>query len=342
MRKIATLAAGFLALLGGTAAQAGAAPGAAVQTATASCESTFSSLRTLTAQGKGRGGFDVRSADTKYGGSAKRLAKANGKKERAFAPTISVYAHVIVNPNPNPDLPFDDVGRVSVDKLEEQVSVLNLAFSGFWGGSDTGFRFELKKVDYTVNAAWYGAGVTSPEEFEYKRALRKGRPDDLNIYVKGGIEREGSAAGWAYMPDILAEPEAISILDGLVLDHRTLPGGPIPGYDLGHTATHEVGHWLGLFHTFHPGESPDGASGCSGEGDFVDDTPAHDLFSDPGNVTGPCGEGSDSCPAEGSDPIHNFMTYSFDQCYREFTAGQGARMQSQFLHWRDGVKYPKA
>jgi Pregnancy-associated plasma protein-A len=342
MKRFAILAAGLLTLLGTTAAHAGAAEQHALGQAAAPCESTFSSLRTLTAHGKGGGAFDVRSAHTKRGGSAKALAKGEGKKERGFKRTISVYAHVLVNPTPNAGLPFDDVGRVPVEKLEEQIAVLNLAYSGFWGGGDTGFRFKLKKVDYTVNAAWYGAGVFSPGEFEFKRALRAGKPDDLNMYVKGGIEHEGSAAGWAYMPDILAEPESVSVLDGLVIDHRTLPGGPVPGFDLGHTATHEVGHWLGLFHTFYPGEAPGGPTGCEGEGDHVADTPAHDLFSDPGAVTGPCGEGSDSCPAPGADPIHNFMNYTFDQCYREFTAGQATRMQSQFLHWRDKAKYPKA
>jgi hypothetical protein len=36
------------------------------------------------------------------------------------------------------------------------------------------------------------------------------------------------------------------------------------------------------------------------------------------------------------------MNYSFDSCYEEFTAGQAERMQSQFLHWRDKGKYPRA
>jgi hypothetical protein len=342
MKRFAILAAGLLALLGTTAAQAGAATEhARGHDAAAACGYDFTSLRALTGRGGGNGPFRAREARLKHGGDVSALGKAKGKKERGFRRTIGLYVHVLVNPTPNPGLPFDDVGRVSVETIDEQVSVLNLAFGGFRNGVDSGFRFKLKRVDYTENAAWYGADAGSPEELELKGALRSGKPDDLNLYIKGGIGSPNAVAGWAYLPDILAAPAAVALLDGVAIDHRTLPGGPIPGFELGHTATHEVGHWLGLFHTFHPGEAPGGPSGCEGEGDFVDDTPSHDLFTFPGEV-GPCGEGSDTCPQAGVDPIHNFMNYSFDSCYEEFTAGQAERMQSQFLHWRDKGKYPRA
>ena len=36
----------------------------------------------------------------------------------------------------------------------------------------------------------------------------------------------------------------------------------------------------------------------------------------------------------GLDPIHNYMDYSFDSCYEEFTNDQAGRMQQQWLHWR--------
>jgi hypothetical protein len=61
-------------------------------------------------------------------------------------------------------------------------------------------------------------------------------------------------------------------IDGVVVDSRTVPGGSFQGSKLGMTAVHEVGHWLGLLHTFQAGREK--KDGCIGHGDYVADTPA--------------------------------------------------------------------
>jgi hypothetical protein len=63
----------------------------------------------------------------------------------------------------------------------------------------------------------------------------------------------------------------------------------------------------------------------------VADTPAMKV------PTSGCPAGKDTCPKEpGLDPIHNYMDYSYDSCYFEFTPGQAARAQDSWLYFRAG------
>src|SRR5262249_31345583 len=84
----------------------------------------------------------------------------------------------------------------------------------------------------------------------------------------------------------------------------------------------EVGHWLGLYHTFE--------GGCSGNGDEVDDTPAH---TQPAAAVGGC-DRYDSCVVGVDAPIHNFMQDSSDTCKSEFTPGQSERMSNIYVTYR--------
>lgn len=224
-----------------------------------------------------------------------------------FSATVPVYIHVITNGTD---------GLVSTGTIARQMNVLGKGFSGAYGGADTGVDYTLAGVDYTENAAWFDAGPGSKDEADMKIALKQGGPGDMNVYTTSG----NLYLGWAYYPSIVGSNH--EYLDGIVIDYRSMPGGPYgDAYSLGGTLTHEAGHWFGLAHTFE--------GGCGGKGDLVADTPYERT------ATSGCPEGKDSCPAKpGLDPIHNYMDYSYDSCYTQFTPGQAERAQDQYLAFR--------
>jgi hypothetical protein len=238
-------------------------------------------------------------------------ASAKGRAPSNFAAQIPVYVHVVTD---------GAVGNLTTKQINDQIRVLNLTFAGGEGGAETGFSFRLAGVTRTDNAAWFNSGPGGVDEHSMKRTLHRGGPEALNLYSTTA----GDFLGWAYLPDIVTKPGQ-AYLDGVVIDWESMLGTSTTyagTFDQGETATHEVGHWLNLEHTFF--------GGCNAKGDFVDDTPAQKT------PTSGCPEGKDTCSAPGLDPIHNYMDYSFDSCYTEFTPGQTQRMRDAWLLFRAG------
>jgi hypothetical protein len=204
-----------------------------------------------------------------------------------------------------------DKGDVTGAMIDQQMKVLNEAFA------PSGFRFNLVSVDRTLNPAWFTMMYGTVAETDAKSTLHKGGSNALNIYSAGP---GAGLLGWATFPfEYAAQPTQ----DGVVILHSSMPGGSSAPYNLGDTATHEVGHWLGLFHTFQ--------GGCGAKNDEVADTPPErsPAFG--------CPVGRDTCngsKSSGVDPIENFMDYTDDACMYKFTLEQAARTQSMWAAYR--------
>lgn len=230
-------------------------------------------------------------------GPAERAAARRG----AAPVTVDVFWHVITR--------NDGSGGVSKARISRQLRVLNQSYAGQTAGSaaSTRFSFRTKRIARTANTNWYNWSsptVDPRDDTAAKRALHSGNRADLNVYV---ANLRGNLLGYATFPN---GPLAS---DGVVLLNASLPGGTAASYSQGDTLTHEVGHWLGLFHTFH--------RNCSKRGDFVSDTPRQDF----GKNVYKCNTALNTCNAPGKDPVRNFMNYVADACMNKFTRGQATR-----------------
>ncbi len=222
--------------------------------------------------------------------------------------TVNVYFHVI---NRGTGISNGDVPQTW---LTAQINVLNNAYSGATGGFNTPYRFVQAGVTRTTNTTWFNMTPGSNAEAQAKAALRVGGANALNFYT---ANPSGGTLGWATFPWWYAGDP---LDDGVVCLYSSLPGGSAAPYNLGDTGTHEVGHWLGLYHTFQ--------GGCSANNDFVTDT-AREKSPAFG-----CPAGRNTCSQAGNDPITNFMDYTDDSCMFLFTAGQSARMDALSLQYR--------
>ena len=226
--------------------------------------------------------------------------------------TIDVHVHMhLVYPNGQPNA--NDIIRN--DNAKEQVEILQAAFGVF------NFVFDpVADVYLHEKSAWWGITPGTAAEREMKRNTRKGDCADLNLWY---TELGNNLLGWAVFPSSCAGNMAN---DGVVNLHSSAMKGSAAPYDKGDTCTHEVGHWMGLYHTFE--------GGCNGAGDYVDDTaaersPAYDC------------RPRDSCKRfPGMDPIYNFMDYTEDSCMDHFTNGQFERMEAMWYQYRSDTPAP--
>lgn len=241
--------------------------------------------------------------------------------------TIPVVVHVIHN---------GGAENISDAQVLSQFQVLEEDFgkvagsNGDGNGVDTRVRFCLAQIDPNGNCTNGIVRIQSPlaNHQSHERALLKelsfwDNTRYLNIYVVRSIN--GSVGGYSSFPG--GPPDE----DGVVVRHN-LFGNMGTASGLGRVTTHELGHWLGIYHVFNNGC---GADTCS-DGDYVCDTPP---ANGPHYTCGMFNTCSNDVP-DVNDQVENYMDYSPDACQNMWTNGQKLRMRGsldsiRIVIWQD-------
>lgn len=233
---------------------------------------------------------------------AEQIERLGEEGVKELLTTIPVAFHVIYDPSTGK-------GNIPDTMINDQMAALNKHYSR------TNFQFRLVSVDRTANTAWFND--LQANEKAIKTALAKNPRTTFQLYT-GSFTR--GLLGFCQFPWSFPED---SVMHGCMNLYSSLPGGSAAPYNLGMTVSHEVGHGLGLYHTFQ--------GGCRDQ-DLVADTPAEASATYGCPATNP-----DTCTAPGLDPIHNYMDYTDDRCMYEFTPGQAARLDQMIATYRPSL-----
>ena len=255
-------------------------------------------------------------------------------QKRATKYIIPVVFHVIHTNGPE---------NISLEQIEDQMRILNEDFSLTNANksairtpfvnvaADCEFEFRLAKVDPQgnctngVNRIFNAAHVEARDNVKFLPGASWNNRYYLNIWIVSSIETsgEGTTLGYAYLP-YSSNINNFSTLDGIVMRSDyvgTIGTGSVSG--AGRTLTHEVGHYLGLLHTFQDGCNGAGANA----GDRCGDTPpVAGTFTNAN-----CPANNNSCTNDNPNLIdqwENYMDYSRGTCQSMFSQNQKTIMHN--------------
>ncbi|GKT62531.1 metalloprotease 1 [Colletotrichum tofieldiae] len=254
--------------------------------------------------------------------SIKRLSARSSNSSSANLPIINVkvYVHTVSS-----EAKRDYISDESIDK---QFELLRNVYADYDINIQRDETIASRTVDdFLATGQWPLTNEQVVAKREFFTKTRKGSYDAINLYYYTDMTKDFWGSCTIPQDNVTRSFDDVNFReDGCSINADSLPDGPFEQVGLGYTTIHEVGHWFGLLHVFQ-------GYSCEGVGDFVDDTPTTQVD------TKGCPVGKDSCPdVPGLDPIHNYMDYSDDSCFNEFTEGQKLRMHSMWETLRLAAK----
>ena len=233
-----------------------------------------------------------------------------------------VVVHIIQRTN--------GTGAISDARVHSQIDILNedfLAIAGTNGapGTDSQIEFYLAEIDPNGNPTTGITRSTNNTWFNDSGAYYNTLAWDTNRYLN--IYTNSASGALGYVPDLPQGGIAGSNSDRIVVLYSAFGLNPsFSPFHLGRTATHEVGHYLGLLHTFSGGCA---GGNCYRRGDLICDT------NDESSPTFGCPGSRTSCSSQA--PIDNYMDYSDDRCMEKFTPDQSNRMRCSLINYRPNL-----
>lgn len=235
---------------------------------------------------------------------------------------VPVVVNVLYNDN------VTTLENISLGQIQSQIDVLNEDYAGTNSDTSsipslfTGVKANNTKIRFVLDAVVRRSTIKTSW----------GTNDAMKISKRGGIDPTSPTTklnmwacslgngilGYAQFPGGKSSTDGVVILNTAFGSRSKYPGGYyISTYDLGRTATHEVGHWFNLRHIW-------GDANCGD--DFIGDTPLHTGA----NYGCPAANTRSTCSGTPVMMTMNYMDYTDDLCMYMFSAGQKTRMQATY------------
>ena len=213
--------------------------------------------------------------------------------------------------------------NISLAQIQSQIDILNKDFNAL--------NSDFNQVPTLFAGVKANVGISFVLDAVYRKSTTKtswGTNDAMKIASQGGIAPTspttkmnlwactigGGILGYAQFPG------GSSSTDGVVIDSKYLgnTGTAVYPFNLGRTATHEVGHWMNLRHIW-------GDANCGS--DLVSDTPTHNAA----NSGVPAYPHYSTCTGTPVEMTMNYMDYTDDRGMYMFSNGQKSRMAAVFV-----------